>query len=76
MESLYALAGMFPDNDKTENKGELAGESTESKPSALPEARESPAPALGPFLIYYGSLAEAFPFFPWLLCHLFCFVKL
>eukprot|EP00261_Vitis_vinifera_P016825 XP_010646176.1 PREDICTED: uncharacterized protein LOC104878102 [Vitis vinifera] len=37
---------MFPDNDKTDNKGELVGESSESKPSTLPEARESPAPTL------------------------------
>ncbi|CBI29420.3 unnamed protein product, partial [Vitis vinifera] len=37
---------MFPDNDKTDNKGELVGESSESRPSTLPEARESPAPTL------------------------------
>ncbi|CBI19860.3 unnamed protein product, partial [Vitis vinifera] len=46
VESLYALAGMFPDNDKTDNKGELVGESSESKPLTLPEEGESPAPAL------------------------------
>ncbi|KAL6339995.1 hypothetical protein AAG906_038830 [Vitis piasezkii] len=33
--------------------GELVGESSESKHSTLPEARESPAPALGLFLICY-----------------------
>ena len=47
---------MFPDNDKTDNKGELVGESSESKPLTLPEEGESPAPALGLFLIYYWSL--------------------
>ena len=53
METLYTLVGMFPDNDKTDKKGELVGESSESKPSTLPEARESPAPTLGLLLIYY-----------------------
>ena len=53
METLYTLVGMFPDNDKTDNKGELVGESSESKPLTLPEEGESPAPALGLFLIYY-----------------------
>ena len=51
METLYTLVGMFPDNNKTDKKGELVGESSESKPSTLPEARESPAPTLGLFLI-------------------------
>ncbi|CBI35616.3 unnamed protein product, partial [Vitis vinifera] len=37
---------MFPNSDKTDNKGKLVGESSESKHSTLPEARESPAPAL------------------------------
>ena len=54
METLYALAGMFPDNDKTHDKGELIAESTESKPSTVTEAMESPAPTLGLFLIYRG----------------------
>ncbi|RVW86483.1 hypothetical protein CK203_042209 [Vitis vinifera] len=46
VETLYTLVGMFPDNDKIDNKGELVGKSSESKPSTLPEARESPAPTL------------------------------
>ena len=53
VETLYTLVGMFPNSDKTDNTGELVGESSESKHSTLPEARESPAPALGLFLICY-----------------------
>ena len=59
METLYILVGMFPNNDKMDNKGELVDESSESKPSTLPEARESPAPTLGLFLICYYCLVEA-----------------
>ncbi|KAJ9701191.1 hypothetical protein PVL29_006507 [Vitis rotundifolia] len=31
VETLYTLVGIFPDNDKTDNKSELVGESSESK---------------------------------------------
>ncbi|RVW86465.1 hypothetical protein CK203_042216 [Vitis vinifera] len=54
VETLYTLVGMFPDNDKTDKKGELVGESSESKPSTLPEARESPAPTLD-LVLWPGS---------------------
>jgi hypothetical protein len=45
VETLYALAGMFPSNDVNE-KSKLDGESMEEKPSALPESRESTMPSL------------------------------
>ncbi|GLU04572.1 hypothetical protein SLE2022_217100 [Rubroshorea leprosula] len=41
VETLYALAGMFPDND-TIDKNKLDNESLEEKPSAPPETVESP----------------------------------
>lgn len=44
METLYALAGMFPSNDVNE-KSKLDTESMEEKP-ALPESRESTMPSL------------------------------
>ena len=40
METLYTLVGMFPNSDKTDNTGELVAESSESKHSTLPEARD------------------------------------
>ncbi|XP_059459880.1 uncharacterized protein LOC132189248 isoform X3 [Corylus avellana] len=45
VETLYALAGMFPGNDVNE-KSKLDSESMEEKPSALPESRESTMPSL------------------------------
>ncbi|KAE8057239.1 hypothetical protein FH972_013945 [Carpinus fangiana] len=45
VETLYALAGMFPSNDVNE-KSKLDSESMEEKPSALPESRESTMPSL------------------------------
>ncbi|EOY15020.1 Uncharacterized protein TCM_034220 isoform 1 [Theobroma cacao] len=44
-ETLYALAGMFPDSDSMD-KNKLSGESIEVKPSAPPEAVESPVTAI------------------------------
>ncbi|OMO87411.1 hypothetical protein CCACVL1_09054 [Corchorus capsularis] len=41
VETLYALAGMFPDND-TVDKNKLSGESMQVKPLSPPEAVESP----------------------------------
>ena len=55
--SMVAQTGLRnnPSQDQLpkDKKGELVGESSESKPSTLPEARESPAPTLGLLLIYY-----------------------
>ncbi|KAF3944869.1 hypothetical protein CMV_028713 [Castanea mollissima] len=45
VETLYALAGMFPNNDASE-KSKLDSESIEAKPSAMPVSKESPMPTL------------------------------
>nr|XP_023914948.1 uncharacterized protein LOC112026492 isoform X1 [Quercus suber] len=45
VETLYALAGMFPNNDASE-KSKLDSESMEAKPSAMPVSKESPMPTL------------------------------
>lgn len=44
METLYALAEMFSDNDNA-NKNNLENSPSEAKPPALPECRESPPTA-------------------------------
>ncbi|KAJ0086442.1 hypothetical protein Patl1_09549 [Pistacia atlantica] len=44
VETLYALAEMFSDNDTT-NKNKLENSPSEAKPPALPECRESPTTA-------------------------------
>lgn len=53
METLYALAGMFPNNDASE-KSKLDSESMEEKPSAMPVSKESPMPTLeGSFIKFF-----------------------
>ncbi|KAF5462129.1 hypothetical protein F2P56_018160 [Juglans regia] len=42
VETLYALAGMFPNNDANE-KSKLDTEYTEARPLAFPESRENPS---------------------------------
>ena len=48
METLYALAGMFLDEDSMD-KNKLSGESIEVKSSAPPETVESPVTAIEGF---------------------------
>ena len=50
VETLYALAGMFPNNDANE-KSKLDSESMAAEPSATPESKESPMPTLEGFFI-------------------------
>lgn len=45
VETLYALAGMFPNNNANE-KSKLDSESMAAEPSAMPESKESPMPTL------------------------------
>lgn len=53
METLYALAGMFPNNDASE-KSKLDSETVEAKPSAMPVSKESPMPTLeGLFIKFF-----------------------
>lgn len=60
METLYALAGMFPNNDASE-KSKLDTESMEAKPSAMPVSKESPMPTLeGPSLSSFYNLKSWF----------------
>ncbi|CAL2233096.1 unnamed protein product [Prunus armeniaca] len=44
VETLYALAGLFPNNDANDNS-KLDTESLDANPSALPESKETPTPA-------------------------------
>lgn len=45
METLYAMAGMFPENDGA-NKSKLECAPSEAEPPALPEHREIPTLAV------------------------------
>lgn len=44
VETLYALAGLFPRNDSNDN-GKVDCESFDANPSALPESKEGLTPA-------------------------------
>ncbi|KAL5780685.1 hypothetical protein ACOSQ2_011422 [Xanthoceras sorbifolium] len=46
VETLYALAGMFPDNDSSNDKSKLETTPSEAKPSAFPDCKESPTPVI------------------------------
>ncbi|KAL6295577.1 hypothetical protein ACE6H2_003719 [Prunus campanulata] len=56
VETLYALAGLFPNNDANDNS-KLDTESLDANPSALPEFKETPTPAFEG-LIHYSLLAN------------------
>ncbi|KAH9759066.1 hypothetical protein KPL71_016887 [Citrus sinensis] len=60
VETLYAMAGMFPENDSV-NNSKLESSPSEAKPPALREHRESCTPAVKDSAVTKEELGSTFP---------------
>ncbi|XP_006473654.2 uncharacterized protein LOC102627061 isoform X4 [Citrus sinensis] len=60
VETLYAMAGMFPENDSV-NNSKLESAPSEAKPPALQEHRESCTPAVKDSAVTEEELGSTFP---------------
>lgn len=60
VETLYAMAGMFPEND-SENKSKLESAPSEAKPPALQEHMETCTPAVKDSAVTKEELGSTFP---------------
>ncbi|KDO84858.1 hypothetical protein CISIN_1g003719mg [Citrus sinensis] len=60
VETLYAMAGMFPENDSV-NNSKLESSPSEAKPPALREHRESCTPAVKDSAVTEEELGSTFP---------------
>lgn len=58
METLYAMAGMFPENDSV-NNSKLESSPSEAKPPALREHRESCTPAVKGNISFFPPIASS-----------------